>query len=161
MNGIERLKVIKSVSEFQIDNDSYYGRPANVTLKGDDVKWLIEQAGIAINTSKDKHALIKSNIALNKRVQELEEERSEWKGTYSVLKNKYRALQRKMKNRWRYNRALENESRTNEIVLEEFREQNKRYREALEKIKLNVKICGNEEYFPKVVEEIVNEALEG
>ena len=39
--------------------------------------------------------------------------------------------------------------------------QNKRYREAIEKIKLNVKICGNEEYFPKVVEEIVNEALEG
>src|SRR5690625_2200974 len=40
-------------------------------------------------------------------------------------------------------------------------EQNKQYREALEKIKLNVNICGNEEYFPKVVEEIVNEALEG
>ena len=33
--------------------------------------------------------------------------------------------------------------------------------EALEKIKLNVRICGNEEYFSKVIEEIVNEALEG
>src|SRR5690606_3729761 len=76
--------------------------------------WLIEQA---------------------ERVEELEKERSEWKGKYSILKNKYRALQRKMKNKWRYNRALENESRTNEIVLEEFREENKRYREVIEDIK--------------------------
>jgi len=44
VNDKERLEEIKNVSEFQIDNDSYYGRPANVILNGDDVRWLIKQA---------------------------------------------------------------------------------------------------------------------
>lgn len=48
-----------------------------------------------------------------------------------------------------------------ERLLDRKEQEIERYREAIEKIKLNVKICGNEEYFPKVVEEIVNEALEG
>lgn len=41
------------------------------------------------------------------------------------------------------------------------KQRSKYYREALERIKLSVKTHGNEKHFPKVVEEIVNEALEG
>ena len=104
--------------------------------------------------------MIQNGFKQAERVQELEKERSEWKGKYSVLKNKYRALQRKTKNRWRYNRALENESRTNEIVLEEFREENKRYRGALEEIR-GLYPLRNVGYQVSEIRKIVIKALEG
>lgn len=92
------------------------------------------------------------------RVHELEKERSEWKGKYSVLKRKYKGLQRKMNNRWRYNRAVENESNANRTVLEKFREENQRYKKALEEIKrLTIYDAGTEEE----VYEIATNALEG
>src|SRR5690625_4322537 len=63
-----------------------------------------ELADIKRLIGKDKHALIKANIALNKRVQELEEERDEWKNT----------------------------AQSYYMTNQELREQNKRYREALD-----------------------------
>src|SRR5690625_1280832 len=71
---------------------------------------------------------------LEKRVQELEKERSDWKGKHSILKRRYKGLQQKMNARWRYNRAVENEGRANKNVLEKFRKQNQLYKQALEEI---------------------------
>ena len=60
------------------------------------------------------------------------EERNEWKGKHSILKRKYKSLQRKINNRWRANRAIMNESKQKHNVLEAFREENQRYKQALE-----------------------------
>src|SRR5690625_1849499 len=58
---------------------------------------------LSLFKEKDKHELIKANIALNKRVRELEEERDEWKNT----------------------------AQSYYMTNQELREQNKRYREAI------------------------------
>lgn len=98
----ERLEEIKN-------NETLFSL-LNGTTWLNDLNWLIEQA---------------------EQVQKLKEERSKWKGKHSILKRKYKSLQQKVNNRWRYNRAVENESRANKAVLEDFRKQNNRYREAL------------------------------
>lgn len=100
----ERLEEIKN-------NETLFSL-LNGTTWLNDLNWLIEQA---------------------EQVQKLKEERSKWKGKHSILKRKYKSLQQKVNNRWRYNRAVENESRANKAVSEDFREQNNRYRESIER----------------------------
>lgn len=91
------------------------------------------------------------------RVQELEIERSEWKVKHSILKRKYKGLQQKMDKRWRYNRAVQNESRANKVVLERFRERNKRYREYFQYILDTDKRLVDKQYF----KDIAYQALDG
>ncbi len=100
----ERLEEIKN-------NETLFSL-LNGTTWLNDLNWLIEQA---------------------EQVQKLKEERSKWKGKHSILKRKYKSLQQKVNKRWRYNRAVKNESRANKAVLEDFREQNNRYRESIER----------------------------
>ena len=68
--------------------------------------------------SKDKHALIKANIALNKRVQELET-------TVDFYQSALRDADRRVQ-------ELESRIADDEHFVAEILEQNKRYREAIE-----------------------------
>ncbi len=104
----ERLEEIKNVSEFQIDNDSYYGRPANVILIGDDVKWLIEQAERVQELDSKSHQinLLKDIIAHRAKVlvekdREIEELKKQNK--------RYRELLEKIKEMTRYDDCREAE----------------------------------------------------
>jgi len=127
----EQLEEIKSVSEFQIDNDSHYGRPANVILNRDDVKWLIKQAERAqelegantrlleaFDTKTRVHeSLLKDYAALKERVQELEQ------------KLKYAETDLALEER-----LLKNEKRhklTYRKVAQRYQGEKNRYREAL------------------------------
>jgi len=94
---------------------------------------------------------------LEKRVQELEKERSDWKGKHSILKRRYKGLQQKMNARWRYNRAVENEGRANKNVLEKFRKQNQLYKQALEDALYSLKIFEDVDAYETIEEALQKE----
>src|SRR5690625_2110622 len=80
-------------------------------------RWLIEQVE-QYHSAKDKHALIKANIALNERVWELERANKQLKGNLNVYKGYYN-------NTLKHNKELI--------------EENKRHRESLWDINMKLR----------------------
>lgn len=109
------LGVMKMIDDLSMAHD-------NLQRELSDIKRLM---------GKDKHELIKANIALNKQVQELERERDEWRDT----------------------------SQSYYMTNQELRGQNKRYRELLEKIKEMTRYddCREAEIYELVSDELEGE----
>ena len=95
---------------------------------------------------KDKHALIKNNIALNRKVKELERDKEElYKLNQrasedatvrykSLLSHTIEQAERLQELRKRYLTLTKENNQVNDELIDEFRK-NKRYREAIDKIK--------------------------
>jgi len=127
------------------------------------IEWLIRD----LSSNKLELAnFINDYFLLKDRADELEKERSEWKGKHSILKNKYKGLQRKMDSKWRYNRAVQNESKSTRAVLEKFRERNQRYKQALEYAQLELEyahVTGNIDLRGELIKnslKVIDKALE-
>lgn len=100
---LEEIKLlIEELTYEYVYDDTFYGLFVDIDRESIDL--LIEQAEIGVNADKDKQTLIKSNIELNARVQQLEMEN---KSLNHILGEHIVACEQMEKKIKRYREALQ------------------------------------------------------
>ncbi len=139
MEDKDWLEKLKPIIDFQIENDSHYGRPAQVTLFSTDVNRLVEQAEL-------NQYFAGNNAKLNEFLNDYAAAGDLGRDVIDVA---MRIIEEQAGQTEELERELEESEKQCSFTSNEYDKlanQNKRYREALKKIAVNFPFDTREDY---------------